>query len=218
MANDASLVLVGSPDVTGSIYNAPVGTPLPTSIDDEIPSAFAANKSGYVSSDGLTLTPDISTSDINEWGGKLVRRVLESFNGTVSWTYIQTSVQELKNAWGENNVTVVQANAQHGTQITVGIGQGLPERKSWLFCMKDGDHRIQIVLPDAQPTSMDDITFASNAAIPWPVTLSCYPDEKGNCMYLMLDDGKTVAAAAPSEKTAQPATVAAQPAMVQAAA
>ncbi|KAA8831471.1 hypothetical protein EMO89_01680 [Bifidobacterium tissieri] len=193
MANDASLVLVGSPDVTGSIYNAPVGTTLPTSIDDAIPAAFTANKSGYVSSDGLTLTPDISTSDINEWGGKLVRRVLESFNGTVSWTYIQTSVQELKNAWGENNVTVTAATAKHGTQIRVGIGQGLPERKSWLFCMKDGDARIMIILPDAQPTSMDDITFASNAAIPWPVTLSCYPDEQGNCMYLLLDDGKKVA-------------------------
>lgn len=193
MAVDAKKVLVGTPDqkVTGAIQSAPIGTPLPQSIDDELDPAF--EDSGYVSSDGLTLTPDASTSDINEWGGALVRRVLETFAGTIAWTYIQTGLPELKNAFGSNNVEeTAPADDQHGQQIRVSIGARLPERKSWVFRMKDGDARIMVVCPDAQPTSWDDISFTATDPVSWPVTLSTYPDATGNSIYLLLDDGQKV--------------------------
>ena len=195
MATDAHKVLVGSPDqkVTGAILSAPTGTPLPENIDSELDDVFTKNDSGYVSSDGLTLTPDISTNDINDWSGALVRRVLESFNGTVSWTYIQTGVNELRNAFGDNNVEVTaEANTEHGTQIKVSIGAQLPERKSWIFKMKDGDARVMIVVPDANVTSMDDISFVGTDPVSWPITISCYPDSEGNFVYILLDDGEVV--------------------------
>lgn len=198
MAVDAKKVLVGTPDqkVTGAIMSAPIGTPLPQTIDDELDEAFTNGDSGYVSSDGLTLTPDVSTNDINEWGGALVRRVLETFSGSLSWTYIETGVAELRNAFGDNNVEVTaEANDQHGTQIRVGIGAELPRRKSWLFRMKDGDARVMIVVPDAQPTSFDDITFTSTDPVPWPITLSTYPDAQGKCIYILLDDGQKIGVA-----------------------
>lgn len=194
MAIDATKVLVGTPDqdVTGAILTAPIGTPLPTSIDDELDPAFV--DSGYVSSDGLTLTPDASTNDINEWGGALVRRILQTFNGTLAWSYIQTDIDSLKNTFGDNNVEVTAAaNAQHGQQIRVSMGARLPERKSWVFKMKDGNARIMIVAPDAHPTSWDDITFASSDAVSWPISLSTYPDSTNNSLYLLFDDGKTTA-------------------------
>lgn len=201
MAVDASKVIVGTPDqkTTGAIMSAPLGTPLPSNIADELDTKFTTGDSGYVSSDGLTLTPDISTSDINDWSGALVRRVLESFAGSLAWKYIQTSEAELKNAFGSAAVTVTAAaNDQHGTQIKVSIRAQLPERKSWIFAMKDGDARIMIVAPDAQVTSMDDIAFTATDPISWPITLSCYPDADGNSLYLLLDDGRKVAVTAPS--------------------
>ncbi|KAA8820271.1 hypothetical protein CSQ85_00190 [Bifidobacterium rousetti] len=198
MAVNAKKVLVGTPDqkVTGAIMSAPIGTPLPQTIDDELDEAFTNGDSGYVSSDGLTLTPDVSTNDINEWGGALVRRVLETFSGSLSWTYIETGIAELRNAFGDNNVEVTaEANDQHGTQVRVGIGAELPARKSWLFRMKDGDARVMIVVPDAQPTSFDDITFNATDPIPWPINLATYPDANGKSIYILLDDGQKIGVA-----------------------
>lgn len=211
MATDASKVLVGTPDqkVTGAIMSAPLGTPLPQTIDDQLDQAFIDGDSGYVSSDGLTLTPDASTSDINEWGGALVRRLLETFNGTIAWSYIQTDLDSLRNAFGDNNVEVTApATAEHGEQIRVSIGARLPERKSWIFRMKDGNARMMIVAPDAQPTSWEDITFAATDAVSWPVSLATYPDASGNSLYILLDDGRTIGVAIvhPSGVTVTPAT------------
>lgn len=199
MANtgvNAQHVLVGTPDqlATGAILSAVLGTPLPATIDDELNTAFG--DSGYVSSDGLALTPDISTSDINDWSGALVRRVLETFNGTIGWSYIETDERSLKNAFGDENVTVTPATAAHGTQIKVAVGGRLPKRKSWVFRMKDGDARIEILAPDAQVTSLDEIDFTATDPVSWPITLSCYPDAAGNCLYIMTDDG-VVAVTAP---------------------
>lgn len=191
---DPDRVLVGTPDqskTTGAIMSAPVGTPLPTNIGDEIDPAFQG--SGYVSSDGLTLTPDISTSDINDWSGNLVRRVLESFAGTIAWSYIQTGIPELQAAFGADNVTSTPADTSHGERIRVSVGARLPEHKAWIFKMKDEDRAMMVVAPDAQVTSMDDITFTATDPISWPITLSCYPDDDGNVMYLLFDDGKVQA-------------------------
>ena len=59
--------------------------------------------------------------------------------------------------------------------------------------MKDGDARIVIAVPDGQITEVGEVTFASNAAVGWNVTLSCYPDANGNSIYIMTDDGVVTA-------------------------
>lgn len=193
MATNASNVLIGTADqkTTGAIQSAPLGTTLPTSASAEIDSAF--KDSGFVSSDGLTLTPDMSTSDINEWNGGLVRRILESFDGTLAWAHLETNEQSLKNTFGDENVQVTPADSTHGKQIKVSLGAHLPAAKSWVFKMKDGDHRILIVVPNGQVTSVDDISFTATDAISWSVTLSTYPDENGESIYIYFDDGKTTA-------------------------
>lgn len=188
---NAEEVLVGTPDqaTTGAILSAPLGTTLPTSAVDELQLGFV--DSGYVSADGLTLSPDMSTADINEWGGALVRRLLETFDGTLSWSQLETNEQSLKNAFGDDNVTVTPADGEHGKQIAVKIGSRLPAPKSWVFKMKDGSKRMMIVVPNGQITTVDDVSFVSNDAIMWPVTLSTYPDSSGNCIYIYTDDGQT---------------------------
>ena len=191
---NADQVRVGTPDqlTTGAILSAPTGTTLPTSASDELDEGFV--DSGYVSADGLTLAPDMSTADINEWGGALVRRLLETFDGTLSWSHLETNENSLKNAFGDANVTVTPADSTHGKQIKVAIGASLPEVKSWAFKIKDGAERILIVVPRGQVTTVDEISFVSNDAIMWPVTLSTYPDSYGHCIYIYTDDGQVVKA------------------------
>ena len=192
-------VRVGAPDqkVTGAIKHAPVGTALPD-LSDITQAAVTINEAftgdEYVSEDGLTLSPSRSTTEIKDWSGATVRKVLESFDGTLSWTMISTNAGALSIAFGSNHITTVAATAAHGAQVKAALGAYLPEEQAWVFLMKDGDARIIIVVPDGQITEVGDVTFASNAAVGWQVTLSCYPDANGNCIYIMTDDGQVVSA------------------------
>lgn len=191
---NTSDVRIGAPDqkTTGAILHAPKGTAIPTlsSITKAavtLNSAFEGNE--YVSEDGLTLSPAMSTTDIKDWSGQTVRKVLESFDGTLSWTMISTNEGALSIAFGEDNVTSVTASTAHGAQVQATLGAYLPDEMAWVFLMKDGDARIVIAVPDGQITEVGEVTFASNAAVGWNVTLSCYPDSNGNCIYIMTDDG-----------------------------
>lgn len=191
-------VRIGAPDqkTTGAIKHAPLGTAIPT-LANITKAAVAINEAfvgdEYVSEDGLTLTPSMSTTDIKDWSGATVRKVLESFDGTLSWTMISTNKDALEVAFGSANVTSVTASTTHGHQAQATLGAYLPEEQAWVFLMKDGDARVVIAVPDGQITEVGEVTFASNSAIGWKVTLSCYPDSNGNCIYIMTDDGQVTA-------------------------
>lgn len=191
-------VRIGAPDqkVTGAIKHAPLGTALPTLTDITkaavtLNSAFTGDE--YVSEDGLTLSPSMSTTEIKDWSGSTVRKVLESFDGTLSWTMISTNEGALGIAFGSEHVTTAAATTTHGAQVQAALGAYLPEEQAWVFLMKDGDARIVIAVPDGQITEVGEVTFAANAAVGWQVTLSCYPDANGHCIYIMTDDGVVTA-------------------------
>jgi len=192
-------VRVGAPDqlATGAIKHAPIGTTLPslasiTPSGVELDSAFTGDE--YVSEDGLTLTPSMSTTEIKEWGGATVRKVLESFDGTLSWTMISTNEGSLGVAFGADHITKQAATTAHGTQLMVEMGAFLPEAQSWVFLMKDGQARMVVLVPNGQVTEVGEVTFAANAAVGWQVTLSTYPDASGNSIYILTDDGKVTSA------------------------
>ena len=191
MALDKSNVLIGTPNqlTTGAIAKAAIGTALPTDATTALNASFT--DSGYVSENGLSLTPSVSTADIRDWSGTLVRRIIQTFDGTLSWEMLQTDEQAMKVAFGDENVTATAATSAHGNQLAVSLGAELPERASWVFSMKDGDHRMRIVVPDGQITTVGEVSFTSSAAIVWPVTLSCYPDASGKSIYIYTDDGET---------------------------
>lgn len=187
-------VRIGAPEqsTTGAILNAPVGTTLPSlsSISKTgvtIDAGFKGNE--YVSEDGLTLSPGISTTNIKDWSGAIVRKVLEEFDGTLSWTMISTNASALGVAFGAKYVTTSAATSSHGAQAQVTLGAHLPKVRSWVFLMKDGDARIVIVVPKGQVTEVGEVTFNSSEAVGWNVTLSCYPDDSGESIYILTDDG-----------------------------
>ena len=191
---NVSDVRIGAPDqkVTGAIKYAPLGTAIPDLADITksavaLDSAFAGNE--YVSEDGLTLTPSTSTTEIKDWSGATVRKVLESFDGTLSWTMISTNASALGIAFGQDNIETIAATTTDGTKVKAAIGAYLPDPQAWVFLMKDGDARIVIAVPNGQITEVGEVTFASNAAVGWQVTLTAYPDEDGNSIYIMTNDG-----------------------------
>ena len=92
-------------------------------------------------------------------------------------------------AFGKDHVTSNAATDSHGNQLKVELGAHLPESRSWVFLMKDGDARIVILVPEGQVTEVAEVIFAANAAIGWQVTLSTYPDSNGQSIYILTDDG-----------------------------
>lgn len=187
-------VRVGAPDqlASGAIKHAPLGTTLPGVADVTVASvtldpAFVGNE--YVSSDGLTFTPEISTSDISEWGGAIVRKPIESANYTFSWTMISTNANALGIAFGMDNVDETPATKTDGTKLAVKLGARQPEAQSWAFLMKDGDARIVIIVPNGQVTEVGEVTFAATEAVGWNVTMTAYPDANGNNAYIYTNDG-----------------------------
>lgn len=187
---DATRVLVGAPDqsgASGAISRAPLGVVVPTSATEALGADFTSG--GYVSSDGVTVTPTLNTTGINDWSGAEVRKLLESFTGEVAFSFIQFGADEAAMIFGDDNVETTPADEANGTRVTIKMGARMPDPGVWVFRMKDGKNLIRIVLPNATPSSWPEMPFLSNAAIPLGTTLACAPDEDGNSIYIYTDDG-----------------------------
>lgn len=198
MSVNASQVLTGAPDqlTTGPILSAPRGTALPEAIGDALDPAFV--DSGYVSEDGLTLTPERSTEVVRDWSGSVVRELLTEFAARLAWSHLETNEQSLKNYMGDDNVTVTAATSTEGKRITALLRSSEMPRKSWSFKMKDGDSRVLIVVPDGQVSETGEVSFVKSSAVTWPVTLTTYPDSEGVNVYIYLDDGTVLTAGVPA--------------------
>lgn len=189
MSVESTNVLTGAPDqlTTGPILSAPLGTPLPTDPLETINAAFA--DSGYISQDGMNLTPERTTETIRDWSGAIIRSILNEFGASIAWAHLETNEASLKNYFGDDNVTVTAATATTGRQLSAQLKAAELPRKSWVFKIKDGDQRVLIVVPDGQVTETGEVSFTKAGAITWPCTLTTYPDASGVHVYIYTDDG-----------------------------
>ena len=186
-------VIVGAPDqsaTTGAVNWAPLGTALPTDARTALPSTWKSG--GYVNSDGVTLSLDQGTASIDDWSLGHIRQLLESFTGTVTFTFVQTDYDTLCMLFGEDNVTQTAATTTSGALIHVAIGPELPDPAAFTFNMKDGDQRIRLCLPNAQATLGGELVFRANEAIAWSVSLDCGAGSDGKCIHFLYDDGQVV--------------------------
>lgn len=187
MAVNSNNVFVGGPDqaTTGAILSG-TGT-LPTTVVGTIPGTF--HDSGYISSDGLKLTPSTSTESIKDWSGKEIRKLLTEFTGELSWAHLELNEESLKNYFGDANVTVAAATSTTGTRTTSKLVGEQSPTKEWIFKIKDGAKKVLITVPFGQVTDRGEIEFVNSNAITLPVTLSTYPDANGVSVYIYTDDG-----------------------------
>lgn len=189
MANSTTNVIAGKPLATGGALNAPVGTALPT---DETTALNAAFKGvGYISSDGAKLTPNRSTDTKKAWGGDTVLALQTDFGVEVKVTLIEAlNAQALKTAFGSGNVAVTAATATAGNKSVVKINAAELDHLTWVFEIKNGLKRQRIVLPDAQVTGVDEISWTDDDTVGYALTLTCFPDADGNYGYIYADDGQ----------------------------
>lgn len=191
---DSNNVFTGGPNqtkVVGAVLRAPLGTPLPEAIEDVLDAAFTS--SGYVTEDGLELTPDLSTTDIKDWSGAVVRRLIETFTNTLKWAHLETNEETLSTYLGAANVEVVAAaTAEHGLQLKGRLNKDELEHTSLVFRIKDGPRRMLIVVPDGQVSKRDSLKFVATDATKWGVELTTFEDENGDHVLIYTDNGQKV--------------------------
>lgn len=175
MANTATNVSTGKPNISGAVYTAPIGTTIPTDATTALDAAFVSL--GYVSEDGLSNNNELSVEAIKAWGGNIVLRSLTEMNDEFSLVLIETeNVDVLKAVYGDANVTVdASGNA------TIDVKAEDPEERIWVFELAlRGGRAKRIVIPDGAITSRDEISYNDADAIAHGITISAYPDSTGS--------------------------------------
>lgn len=162
MALDSDNVRVA---LTGAVYVAPVGTTLPATISDTLDGAFA--DLGYLSDDGVEITPDAKTNETKAWqNDATVRRDL-----TRSWSMKFTAI--------ESNTATVELYFG-GTVTTVGgsssltVGAPDVDKRAFVVDCVDGDNLLRYVIPVGSLSDMDAISHKNADPIAYGMTVGIY--------------------------------------------
>ena len=176
MANTATNVSTGKPNVSGAVWVAPIGTTLPTDATTAIDTTKYTCL-GYVSEDGLSNNNEMDVSEIKAWGGVTVYRSLTGLDDTFSLALIESeNADVLKNVYGDSNVT-----ADADGNLTINVKAEDPQEKVWVFDLAlRGGRAKRIVIKDGAVTAREEITYNDSDAIAYGITVSAYPDSNGN--------------------------------------
>nr|DAI49205.1 MAG TPA: tail protein [Bacteriophage sp.] len=178
-SNSVSNVTAGKPKVGGSLFRAPAGTTLPTNATTALDKAFQCL--GYVSDEGVTNSTSIESDDIKAWGGDTVLAPQTGKTDTFQLALLESlNVQVLKAYFGDDNVT--------GTDVKTGLSIKCNSKELqssvWVVEMiANGNIPHRVVIPNAKPTEMEDITYVDNDPVSLGMTLTALPDDSGNTHY-----------------------------------
>jgi hypothetical protein len=168
MANTATNVLVG---VTGSIYYAPAGTAVPTTVGGALNGAFV--DVGYISEDGVSTSVTNDSAEIKAWqNGDIVRRIQTSHDFTLAFAMLETNAASLELYWGNYTAGAVEVTGDQ------------PYRGAFVVNVVDDTSDVRYVIPDGQITERGELTYVNGEAALYQVTLTTYPDVSGVKAYI----------------------------------
>lgn len=168
-------VLVGA---TGIVSAAPSGTALPTDPTTGLNGAFT--DLGFVSEDGVAQSIAQDTTEIKAWGGSTIRKIQTSHTVEYKLALLETNPDALGAYYGTANVDTTFLNA-------VTIVSETNERQSWVIDVVDGTNLVRIVIPDGEVTAHEDVTFKTDSAISYGITITAYEDSTGVKAYQYFD-------------------------------
>jgi hypothetical protein len=165
MAQDLSAVLVGQ---TGKVYNGPVGTTAPT--DPTTAWATGWVDLATISEDGMTTSFNEDTSEIKQWGGGVVRKMITSSETTFQWKCLESSKQVMETFF---RVPV------DDTDQSLEIKGGVRMERAWGIDVLDGTTHVRFVVPRGELSERGDIVWKADEAVAYEMTITAYQDENG---------------------------------------
>lgn len=157
--SNADNVLVG---VTGAVYVGPTSSTAPTASDSTL---TGFTDLGYVSADGLTITPDKSTASITAWqNADKVREIVTESSLTFEFSLLETTEDAVELYFGS---AITAGKVEFNPSETGG-------RKSFVFDVVDDTKVIRYYLPSAEVMAVSPITVANSEAHAYGVTVTAY--------------------------------------------
>ena len=177
--NSAANVTTGKPKIGGAVFRAPFGTTLPKDAKSELGAEF--KNLGYISEDGVTNSTSLESEEIKAWGGDTVAQPQTGKTDSFQMTLIESlNVEALKAYFGNDNVTGTDLQ----TGLSIQCNSKELEASAWVVDMvATGNIPHRIVIPNAKPSELEDITYVDNEAAGLGMTLAALPDEEGNTHY-----------------------------------
>lgn len=174
-ARNRDYVVVGAPDVnaTGGLLLGDVqknSTNFPKDASSELPAGLNAKPAGFIGEDGLTKTVDRSTEKIKDWNKDTVIVLETDHSVVVKFTFLEAAnANVLRAVYGADNVTI------EGKNITVADAAGELPHFSFVGELNGGEGKKgRVFVPDAQVTSVGDITFQKEDVIKYEVEVECF--------------------------------------------
>lgn len=163
MAADLSAVLVGQ---TGKVYNSPIGTTAPTNAT----TAYGAGwvDLGTISEDGLSVEFNEDSTEIKQWGGTTVRKMMTGFALTFGFTCLES-----------NRAVIERFHRFAPTGGRVDIKGGVADPRAWAFDVLDGDVHVRYIVRNGELSERGGITHKADEAIAYAFTVTAYPDDNG---------------------------------------
>lgn len=175
---DTANVTSAKPNKAGAVFNAVLGTELPTDTTATLDSAF--KNLGFVSEDGITNTNSPSCEDTKAWGGDIVMSSQTEKKDEWKLKLIEANnVNVLKVIYGSANVSGTLAEG-----IAVKANSNEVEASCWVIdtILKDGAKK-RIVIPNGKITAIGDIAYKDKEPIGYEITINAVPDKDGNTHY-----------------------------------
>jgi hypothetical protein len=186
MALDATEVRVG---LTGNLYSAPLATAMPTTVATALPIAWV--DLGYVSEDGLALTPNATVQDVKAWQTQYaVRRMTTDREFVSKFKLEQRNSDTLQLAFGGGSVVVASGVSTY----TPPAGFETFER-SFVLEVRDGTIIDRWLLYRGFPSISGDIVFKRDEATMFELEIGALADAAENVWKLVSNDPALVATA-----------------------
>ena len=174
---DTSNLGIGKGREGGYACIAPAGTDPTAFIDvsktladlcDTAPSALKSL--GYISEDGVTVSADIDTDDVSDWGGSVIASPMSSYGESVEVTFLESRDTVLNAIYGEDNVTTSAGTTtvRHNTKFN---GSHL-----FIFDAVVSDTKVKrIVIPNGIIVERDDVEMNNSDLTGYTPTIKCLP-------------------------------------------
>ena len=120
---------------------------------------------GHIGAEGFTYDEALTTTEVVDSAGDVVRKFTTEHNTEFTFTMIETNGTTSRIYYGDASAT--------DTEVTLGNYDGA--RGRWVIESLDGTEVTRFVLEDAQITDKGSVNFQKDDAIGYPVTLTSYP-------------------------------------------
>lgn len=163
-------VTAAKPLIGGGVFHAPLGTPLPESALTTLNSAFA--DLGYISTDGVKNTGEITSEDIKAWGGDIVLTPETGKSDKFIVKFIEATNDEvLKVVHGSENVSGTLA-----TGIMVRVNSKEHVEESFVIDTILRNNAVKrIVIPKGKVVAVGEVQYVDNNLVAYEVTISAAP-------------------------------------------